>query len=128
MNASGLIAGVKHPYGESSRLRHHSSRNPAPGFSAPGRYSALKDQSLPEATRKPKARRTVLGAAVLYLGCLFLSAGIGFQRWRKARPWTDQARVERDGYPVSSRLEGTIAKIFVSNGQYNGDVQSSPQG
>lgn len=26
-------------------------------------------------------------------------------------------RVERDSYPVSSRLEGTIAKIYVSNGQ-----------
>ena len=118
MDASGLIAEVSYPHVESRHFRDHLSRNPDPGFGAPARYPTAADQSLPEATRKPKARRTVVGAAVLCLGCLFLSAGIGFQRWRKARPWTDQASVERDGYPVSSRLEGTIAKIFVSNGQF----------
>jgi membrane fusion protein (multidrug efflux system) len=85
-------------------------------LSAPGRRSALAGGSLSEVRRKLKPRRTILGAGVLCLG--FLMAGIGFQGWREARPWTDQARVERDSYLVSSRLEGTIAKIYVSNGQF----------
>jgi membrane fusion protein (multidrug efflux system) len=116
MNPSGLMAGVKHPHEASSHFGYRSSRNPDPGFWAPPRRSAFASGSLPEATRKPKALRTILGAGVFCLG--FLIAGIGFQRWSQARPWTDQARVERDTYPISSRLEGTIAKIFVSNGQF----------
>ena len=58
----------------------------------------------------------ILGAAVLCLGLLI--TGVGYHHRRHARPWTNLARVERDSYPVSSRLEGTIAKIYVSNGQF----------
>lgn len=60
--------------------------------------------------------KTIVSAGALCLGLLM--AGIGFQCWHETFPWTDQARVERDSYPVSSLLEGTIAKIFVSNGQF----------
>ena len=61
-------------------------------------------------------RASAIAAGVSCLGLLMIETG--FQRWREARPSTDQARVERDSYPVSSPLEATIAKIFVSNGQF----------
>jgi len=112
MNASSLIAGVKHPYAESRRF----SRNPDPGFWASARYPAAAGQSLPNSDRKPKAVRTTVAAGMFCLGLLM--AGTGFHRWREARLSTDQARVERDSYPVSSPLEATIAKIYVSNGQF----------
>jgi membrane fusion protein, multidrug efflux system len=114
MNASGLIAGVKHPYAE-PRFGHGFSRKPAPGFWAPARYPAA-GQSLPKPGRKPKAVRTTVAAGMFCLG--LLTAGTGFHRWRETGLSTDQARIERDSYPVSSPLEATIAKIYVSNGQF----------
>jgi hypothetical protein len=107
MNASGLIAGVKHPYAE-SRLGHGFSRNPDPGFWAPARYPAA-GQSLPKSGRKPKAVRMTVAAGMFCLG--LLTEGTGFHRWWETGLSTDQARIESDSYPVSSPLESTIAKI-----------------
>ena len=70
---------------------------------------------LRKASRKPGGLRKRVGAGVV---CLGIVAAIGFERWRERIPSTDQARIERDCHPVSSRITGTIAKIFVSNGQY----------
>jgi membrane fusion protein (multidrug efflux system) len=66
-------------------------------------------------SRKLNAVRKVIAAGVIGLGFI---AAAGFHLWRERVPSTDQARVERDRFPVSSRLGGMIGKIFVSNGQY----------
>jgi membrane fusion protein (multidrug efflux system) len=66
-------------------------------------------------SRKLNAVSKVMAAGVIGLGFI---AAVGFHLWRERVPSTAQARVERDSFPVSSRLEGMIGKSFVSNGQY----------
>jgi membrane fusion protein (multidrug efflux system) len=65
--------------------------------------------------RKPRAVRGGVGAGVV---CLGIIAALGLELWRERIPSTDQARIARDCYPISSRIDGTIGKIYVSNGQY----------
>jgi len=50
--------------------------------------------------------------------CIGIIARIGYNLLGEATPTTDKAVVEGDTYPVSSRIDGTIGGIFVSNRQY----------
>ncbi|MBV9491131.1 MAG: HlyD family secretion protein [Verrucomicrobia bacterium] len=107
--ASPAIAGVE-PHDETSR----QSGDFSPERSESSRGRDVGGPSLPDAFPKPKAIRKVIGAGVI---CLGLLTPIGFQLWCESSPSTDQARLERNSYPVSSRIAGPIGKIYVSNGQ-----------
>ena len=111
MKASRVIAGAKRRDGQSSHSGG-SGRDLDLDFAKPLREPHLA--KLQEVSRKPNAVRKAIAAGVI---CLGLIAGIGLQRWRERSPSTNQARVERDRCPISSRLEAMIAKIFVANGQ-----------
>ena len=118
MKAPGFITGAK-------RKREESSHSPrARGDPGPGSVDPRGDpdlERLPGVPGKPGAITKGVGAGIV---CLGLIAAIGLELWGERIPSTDQARIERDSYPVSSRINGTIGKIFVSNGQYvrAGDV------
>jgi membrane fusion protein, multidrug efflux system len=50
--------------------------------------------------------------------CVGIIARTGYYLLWEATPTTEKAVVEGNTYPVSSRIDGTIAGIFVSNRQY----------
>jgi membrane fusion protein (multidrug efflux system) len=60
-------------------------------------------------------RLIFIGAAIL---CFGIIARICYHSFGEATPTTEKAGVEGYTYPVSSRIDGTIAGIFVSNRQY----------
>src|SRR5262249_26746325 len=62
------------------------------------------------------AKRLIfIGAGIL---CFGIIARIAYYLLVEATPTTEKAVVEGYSYPVSSRIDGTIAGIFVSNRQY----------
>ncbi|MBV9998668.1 MAG: HlyD family secretion protein [Verrucomicrobia bacterium] len=115
MKISDFIAGAKHQEAESSLSRASPETVPDPGSAGPVPVPGPDAECREGTSRSPGAagRRTAAGIV-----CLAIVAAIGFGLWREGTPSTDQASVERDAYPVSSQTTGTIAKIFVSNGQY----------
>jgi membrane fusion protein, multidrug efflux system len=68
-------------------------------------------------SRKPDVgKRLILISAGII--CVGIIARIGYHLLGEATPTTDKAVVEGYTYPVSSRIDGTIGGIFVSNRQY----------
>jgi len=68
-------------------------------------------------SRKPGVgkRLILLSAGIICVGTI---ARIGYHLLGEGTPTTDKAVVEGYTYPVSSRIDGTIAGILVSNRQY----------
>jgi membrane fusion protein (multidrug efflux system) len=112
MKAAGLVAGAKRREEESDRLQDSL------GDSYSGSTDAVRNPD-PERFRgmswNSDAVRKGVGAGVV---CLGIIAAVGLELWWECLPSTDQARIERDCHPISSRISGIIGKIFVSNGQY----------
>jgi membrane fusion protein, multidrug efflux system len=68
-------------------------------------------------SRKPGiGKRVILISAGII--CVGIIVRIGYHLLGEATPTTDKAVVEGNTYPVSSRIDGTIAAVLVSNRQY----------
>jgi membrane fusion protein, multidrug efflux system len=101
------------------RTGHFARSDKAPITSSTGA------EALPQLTtrsdhapfRKPgNGKQLVLISAGII--CVGIIALIGFYFLREGTPTTDKAVVEGNTYPVSSRIDGAIAGILVSNRQY----------
>ncbi len=68
-------------------------------------------------SRKPGiGKRLILISAGIF--CVIIIARIGYRLLDEGTPTTNKAVIEGYTYPVSSRIDGTIAGILVSNRQY----------
>ncbi|MBV9492282.1 MAG: HlyD family secretion protein [Verrucomicrobia bacterium] len=112
MKAARLITGAKHQDGGSSHAPG-SGGSPDLGSTDPEHDPELECRRGGSHKRGAVTKR--VGAGVVCLGVI---AAVGIELWRERIPSTDQARIERDCCPISSRINGTIGKIYVSNGQY----------
>jgi membrane fusion protein (multidrug efflux system) len=89
---------------------------PAENLQAPGTPSAARLEPAPPPAARPRGRRR---AFVIFFLVLLVAAAVGFFYWLHSRDFesTDDAQVEMHLDPVSSRVEGTILKVYVENNQ-----------
>src|SRR5271165_2832325 len=107
-----------------SRLRgrtSHSARSDKGPVTSSNGAEALPQQLLTRSDRAPPWKPSV-GKRLIQISagiiCVGIIARIGYHLLGEATPTTDKAVVEGYTYPVSSRIDGTIGGIFVSNRQY----------
>jgi len=98
----------------------HSARSDKNSVTSSNVADALPEpatRSDPAPSRKPGVgkRLILLSAGIICVGTV---ARIGYHLLGEGTPTTDKAVVEGYTYPVSSRIDGTIAGILVSNRQY----------
>ena len=99
------------------------------------KHSARSDKDLVTSSNGPEAlpqlpagsgrahfRKTGGGKRLILIGagilCIGIIARFGYHLLWEGTPTTDNAVVEGYTYPVSSRIDGTIAGILISNRQY----------
>ena len=77
---------------------------------------------LPTRSGRAHSRKPGVGKRLILINagiiCIGITARIGYHLLGEGTPTTDKAVVEGYTYPVSSRIDGTIAGILVSNRQY----------
>jgi membrane fusion protein (multidrug efflux system) len=80
-------------------------------------YPQLSARSDRDPSRKPGVGKPLIliSAAII---CVGIIAGIGYHLLAEETPATDKAVVEGYIYPISSRIDGTIAGLLVSKRQY----------
>ena len=90
--------------------------SPQQSSQPPAAPSAANPQALPPPAARPRGRRR---AFVIFFLLLLIAAAAGVWYWLHTRDFesTDDAQVEMHLDPVSSRVEGTIQKIYVENNQ-----------
>ncbi len=94
-----------------------SDRNSVTSSNGADALPQLATRSDRAPSRKPGVgKRLILISAGII--CIGIIARIGYHLLGEATPTTDKAVVEGYTYPVSSRIDGTIGGIFVSNRQY----------
>ena len=94
-----------------------SDKDPVASSNGAEALPQLPTRSDRDPSRKPGiGKRLILISAGIF--CVGIIARIGYHLLGEATPTTDKAVVEGYTYPVSSRIAGTIAGIFVSNRQY----------
>ena len=98
----------------------HFARSDKDPFTSSNGAEALPPppaRSGPAPPRKPGVGKQLIliSAGII---CAGMIARIGFHLLGEATPTTDKAVVEGNTYSVSSRIDGTIGGIFVSNRQY----------
>jgi membrane fusion protein, multidrug efflux system len=98
----------------------HSARSDKGSVTSPNGAEALPQLS----TRSDRAppRKPGIGKRLILISagiiCVGIIVRIGYHLLGEATPTTDKAVVEGNTYPVSSRIDGTIGAILVSNRQY----------
>jgi len=107
-----------------SRLRGrtgHSARSDKGPVTSSNGAGALPQQLLTRSDRAPP-RKPSVGKRLIQISagiiCVGIIARIGYHLLGEGTLTTDKALVEGYTYPVSSRIDGTIAGILVSNRQY----------
>ena len=107
-----------------SRLRGrtgHSARSDEGPVTFSNGAEALPQQLLTRSDRAPP-RKPSVGKRLIQISagiiCVGIIARIGYHLLGEGTLTTDKALVEGYTYPVSSRIDGTIAGILVSNRQY----------
>jgi len=101
------------------RTGHFARSDKAPITSSNGAEALpqLTTRSHHAPSRKPgDGKQLILISAGIT--CVGIIALVGFYLLREGTPTTDKAVVEGNTYPVSSRIDGAIAGILVSNRQY----------
>jgi membrane fusion protein (multidrug efflux system) len=101
------------------RTAHFARSDKAPITSSNGAEALpqLTTRSHHAPSRKPgDGKQLILISAGIT--CVGIIALVGFYLLREGTPTTDKAVVEGNTYPVSSRIDGAIAGILVSNRQY----------
>jgi membrane fusion protein, multidrug efflux system len=110
----------------SETLRRLSGRTGRSARSDKGRITSSNgaealSRHLTRSDRAP-SRKPGIGKRVILISagiiCVGIIVRIGYHLLGEATPTTDKAVVEGNTYPVSSRIDGIIAGIFVSNRQY----------
>ena len=101
----------------SGRTAHSARSDKNPVTSSNGADALPQVASDPAPSRKPGVgkRLILLSAGIICLGTI---GRIGYDLLGEETPTTDKAVVEGYTYPVSSRIDGAIAGILVSNRQY----------
>jgi membrane fusion protein, multidrug efflux system len=103
----------------SGRTGHSARSDKGPVTSSNG-ADALPQ--LPTRSDRAPSRKPGVGKRLILISagiiCVGIIARIGYHLLGEGTPTTDKAVVEGYTYPVSSRIDGTIAGIFVSNRQY----------
>jgi membrane fusion protein, multidrug efflux system len=101
------------------RTAHSARSEKGPGMSSHG---AKALPQLPTRSGRAPPRKPGVGERLIQISagiiCVGVIARIGYHILEEATPTTDKAVVEGYTYPVSSRIDGTIGGIFVSNRQY----------
>ena len=101
------------------RTGHSARSNKGPVASSDG---AEDVPPLPTPSDRAPSRKAGAGRRLILIGAGIICVGgiarIGYYLLGEGTPTTDKAVVEGDIYPISSRIDGTIAGIFVSNRQY----------
>jgi membrane fusion protein, multidrug efflux system len=103
----------------SGRTGHsaRSDKGPVPSSNGAEALPQLPTRSDRAPSRKPGVgKRLILISAGIV--CVGIIARIGYHLLGEETPTTDKAVVEGYTYPVSSKIDGTIAGILVSNRQY----------
>jgi membrane fusion protein, multidrug efflux system len=107
-------------------LKRLSGRTGRSARSDKGRVTSSNDAEalsrlLTRSDRAP-SRKPGIGKRVILISagiiCVGIIVRIGYHLLGEATPTTDKAVVEGNTYPVSSRIDGTIAAVLVSNRQY----------
>jgi membrane fusion protein, multidrug efflux system len=107
-------------------LKRLSGRTGRSARSDKGRVTSSNDAEalsrlLTRSDRAP-SRKPGIGKRVILISagiiCVGIIVRIGYHLLAEATPTTDKAVVEGNTYPVSSRIDGTIAAVLVSNRQY----------
>jgi membrane fusion protein, multidrug efflux system len=110
----------------SETLRRLSGRTGRSARSDKGRVTSSNgaealSRHLTRSDRAP-SRKPGIGKRVILISagiiCVGIIVRIGYHLLAEATPTTDKAVVEGNTYPVSSRIDGTIAAVLVSNRQY----------
>ena len=103
----------------SGRTAHSARSDKGPVTSSNG-AEALRQ--LPTRSDRAPSRKHGVGKRLILISagiiCVGIIARIGYHLLGEGTPTTDKAVVEGYTYPVSSRIDGTIAGILVSNRQY----------
>jgi membrane fusion protein, multidrug efflux system len=103
----------------SGRTGHSARSDKGPVTSSNG-ADALPQ--LPTRSDRAPSRKPGVGKRLILISagiiCVGIIARIGYHLLGEGTPTTDRGVVEGYTYPVSSRIDGTIAGIFVSNRQY----------
>jgi membrane fusion protein (multidrug efflux system) len=91
--------------------------NPAQNLEKPGASAAPREQpAAPPPASRPRGRRR---AFLIFFLVLVVAGTAGVLYWLHTRDFesTDDAQVEMHLDPISSRVEGTILKVYVENNQ-----------
>jgi membrane fusion protein, multidrug efflux system len=94
-----------------------SGEVPVPSSNGAEPYPQLSARNDRDPSRKPGVGKPLIliSAAII---CVGIIAGIGYHLLAEETPATDKAVIEGYIYPISSRIDGTIAGLLVSNRQY----------
>jgi membrane fusion protein, multidrug efflux system len=99
----------------------HSARSDKGQVTSSNGAEAIPQQ-LPTRSDRASFRKPGLGKQLILISagiiCVGIIAHIGYQLLGEGTPTTDKAVVDGYTYPVSSRIDGTIGGILVSNRQY----------
>ncbi len=102
------------------RTGHSARSDKGPVTSSSKGAEALTQ--LPTRSGRAHSRKPGVGTRLILISagtiCIGIIARIGYNLLGEGTPTTDKAVVEGYTYPVSSRIDGTIAGILVSNRQY----------
>jgi membrane fusion protein (multidrug efflux system) len=90
--------------------------NPTQNLETASRQPAAPQQPAPSPAAPPRGRRR---AFVIFFAVLLVAAVAAVVYWLHTRDFesTDDAQVEMHLDPISSRVEGTILKVYVENNQ-----------
>ena len=103
----------------SGRTGHSARSDKGPVTSSNGAKALAQ---LPTRSDRAPSRKPGVGKRLMLISagiiCVGITARIGYHLLGEGTPTTDKAVVEGYTYPVSSRIDGTIAGILVSNRQY----------
>jgi membrane fusion protein, multidrug efflux system len=94
-----------------------SDKGPVTSFNGAEALPQLPTRSGSAHSRKPGVGKRLIPISAGII-CIGIIARIGYHLLGEGTPTTDKAVVEGYTYPVSSRIDGTIAGILVSNRQY----------
>jgi membrane fusion protein (multidrug efflux system) len=101
------------------RTAHSARSDKGPVASSNG---AKTLPQLPTRSGRAPPWKSIVGKRLILISagivCIGIIARIGYHLLGEITPTTDKAVVEGYTYPVSSRIDGTIGGIFVSNRQY----------
>jgi membrane fusion protein, multidrug efflux system len=100
-------------------IGHFARSHKGPATSPNG---AEAHPQLPTRSERAPSREPGIGKRLVRIGvsiiCVGILVHIGYHLLGEATPTTDKAAVEGNTYPISCRIDGTIAAILVSSRQY----------